>query len=133
MKPVRKNNLNYWPVLLAFFVWGGWALYSNLMSDNFIQALRSGLTQGIFSAGMTFYFSFSVAFILKRVRHLRLWWLLPSLGTLGHTGPTLATSHFLNGTPNILRTISMPLTVALAYCLYLTVNFKKNSIAETKD
>jgi multidrug transporter EmrE-like cation transporter len=129
MAPAQKNRFlnraTIVAVTFAFVVWGGWAFWVNLSSGDTSQALRSGMTQGIYSAVMTFYMSFVVYFFWQKTRHLRLWWLLPTLATVGHTGLLLVGAHILNHTPNVAKTVSVPLIVAAGYCLFLTRNFQK--------
>lgn len=114
-------------VAFSFFVWGGWAYWINLSAGDSSQAIRSGITQGLYSGVMTFYMSLAVYFFWQRTRYLKLGWLLPTVGTVGHTGALLIGAHLLNHTPNVLKTVSVPLLVAVLYCLFLTRNFQKNS------
>ncbi|MGZ3795691.1 MAG: hypothetical protein ACXWRE_00205 [Pseudobdellovibrionaceae bacterium] len=75
---------------------------------------------------MTYYLSLSVLFIYKRTQHLKHWWLWPALGTVGHTGMPLILFHTLNHTPHVALTVSLPLSVSAAYCLFLT---KKHGVS----
>jgi hypothetical protein len=121
-------------LVVTFFGWGAWAYFINLHVDDGAGALRAALVQASYSTIMTLYMSFSVLFIAQRTYYwpLRRFW--PALGTVGHTGPILVFVHYLNHTPNILKTVSLPLAVAFAYCLVLggtysaTDEAKKNSI-----
>ena len=125
--PSKRRFLNpttVGAVAFAFFVWGAWAYVVNRHSGSEAQALRSGVTQGLYSGVMTFYMSFSVYFFWKKTAHLNLSSVLPTLATVGHTGAALILVHFLNHTPNIAKTVAAPLTVATLYCLFLTRKFQ---------
>jgi hypothetical protein len=119
------NRATVLAIGFSFFVWGGWAYWVNLAGGDSAQALRSGLTQGTYSGVMTFYMSIAVYYFTQKTRHMRLWWLLPTLFTVGHTGLLLIGAHAMNHTPNIAKTVSVPLAVAVAYCLFLTRTFHK--------
>ncbi len=121
------NRATILAVAFAFLVWGGWAFWINLPNGDSAQAFRSGLTQGVYSGVMTFYMSFAVYFFWQKTRHFKLWWLLPTLATVGHTGVLLVGAHLLNHTPHVAKTVIVPLLVAAGYCIFLTRNFQKQT------
>jgi hypothetical protein len=132
MAPAIKNKffnrLTILSVFFAFIVWGGWAFWINLSGGDTAQAVRSGLTQGIYSGVMTLYMSYAVSFFCKKTQGRRLWWLWPTLVTVGPLSVLSVIAHILNHTPNVAKTVAVPLLVATLYCLWLTRNFHKNSV-----
>ena len=74
---------------------------------------------------MTLYMSIAVRFFSNKTQRTKLWWLWPSLGTIGHTGFFLILFHWINHTPNILKTVSLPLLIATAYCVFLTYQYRE--------
>ena len=126
MKTKVLNKSTIVAAVIAFLVWGAWAFHINYLSGDLLVGLRSGITQGLYSAAMTIYFSISVLYIYKRVMQNKLWFLFPAMGTVGHTGLILTAIHYFNGTPEILKTVSLPLTAAFLYCIFVTTQFRKS-------
>jgi len=98
----------YWRVtftcLLAFFVYGGWALWINV--DHGIEvALTAGLAQGISSTISTLIISMVIEYCYKKFRHYRgglfLAWIIPP--TL--TGFMHAGFQWAVGTPEVFITV----------------------------
>lgn len=106
----------YWRVglmcLLAFVVYGGWALAVNLGHGHAV-ALAAGLAQGISSTVSTLIIASAIEFCFHRLRDLPagpwLAWLIPpTLTSLMHAGFQWAV-----GTPDILLTVL--LSVVMGY------------------
>ncbi|MDU9004444.1 hypothetical protein [Sedimentitalea todarodis] len=106
-------------VAFAFLAMGGWAIYANA-AHPMPGPLPAGLVQGSISAGLTLF--------LKRTVD----WLRPTFSQgIGHVAPALIASsasailliiaHMLAGTPEIAKTIAVPLLVSASYIL--TYNF----------
>jgi hypothetical protein len=116
----KSKKLIYATVLASFFGWGFWAYIVNSSGGDKSAAVRSALAQAIYSTVMTIYMSFSVLFIAKRTRHWRWVRIWPTIGTVGHTGLILILVHYFNHTPNILKTVSLPIVASLVYCFVLS-------------
>ena len=106
-------------VAFAFIAMGGWAIFANADHD-MPKPLVAGLVQGSISAGLTLF--------LKRTVD----WMRPKFPyVVGHAAPALIASlasatllvvaHRLAGTPEIIRTIAVPLLVSASYIF--TYNF----------
>ncbi|KQV73000.1 hypothetical protein [Rhizobium sp. Root1220] len=100
-------------VAFAFFAMGGWALFAN-SSHALPQALQAGLVQGMLSAGLTLFLKTTIEFLSRRFLGLAALWVPPLIACLGSTG-TLVAIHALSGTPEILRTVALPLAVSTSY------------------
>lgn len=111
-------------ILFAGISWGGWAYYINADSNN---ALQSALVQGIYSALMTLYMSYSVFFFFKKINRFPLKFIWPTVLTIGHTGLVLVASHIYNNTENVFKTVALPLAVATLYSAFLTDRFQKDA------
>ncbi|MBC7660631.1 MAG: hypothetical protein H7249_13120 [Chitinophagaceae bacterium] len=107
-------------LLVAFFGWGGWAYFVNSSGYDPGTALRSALAQAIYSTVMTLYMSFAVIFIQRRTREWKFPVFWPPFFTVLHTAPILILVHVVNGTPNILKTVSLPIFVSIFYATVLT-------------
>ena len=106
--------------LIAASMWGGWAYYVNLQKSDADQALQAAVVQGLYSGVMTLYMSLSVLFIANKTSTWKWKNIWPVLGTSGHTGLALAIVHFVNHTPALLKTISLPILVSIIWCSILT-------------
>lgn len=126
---MKSKNLILVTTLVSIVLWGIWAFIINYSSENVALAWRTAIAQGIYSGLMTLYMSACVIFIAQRTYGWRFPWLWPPMGTVIHTTAILAFVHYLNGTPRLWQTISLPFLVATAYCSLLTktVNAKGSS------
>ncbi|MGB7244063.1 MAG: hypothetical protein WBC93_18510 [Sulfitobacter sp.] len=106
-------------VAFAFVVMGGWAIYANL-AHPMPKLVLAGLVQGGISAGLTLFLKRSVD------------WMRPKFPfAIGHVAPAviasavsaagLITAHRLAGTPEVAKTVLVPLAVSVSYIL--TYNF----------
>ncbi len=92
---------------------GGWAFYAN-STHPMPKPLLAGLVQGTLSGVITYALKRS----LDRLRSgmtRRLGWWLPPLIALAVSLGLLVGMHYLAGTPEITRTISVPYSVASLY------------------
>lgn len=119
------NRFTVVSVLGAALLWGGWAYFVNRHAQTSEQVLRTAVIQGIYSAAMTIYMSFSVYFLWNKTKHLKYGGLWPTVFTAGHTGGLLILVHLINGTPHVLKTVSAPILVTIFYCLLLTRKMKQ--------
>lgn len=109
--------------VLAFLLWGGWALYVNLEFGEDI-ALKACLTQGTASFVITLFMVRSVEWLFGRLPPGTLQMTIPSVLTVSFTGSCLALTHWFMGTPRIFATIAPALTVAFLFCLFTTYKLK---------
>ncbi|MDL2410581.1 hypothetical protein PY650_34400 [Rhizobium calliandrae] len=100
-------------VLFAFLAMGGWAVFANRLHP-MPQPMISGLVQGIVSACLTLFLKSAVETLSKRLSGLTGLWAPPLIACLGSAG-LLVTIHALSGTPEILKTIAVPLLVSTSY------------------
>jgi LytS/YehU family sensor histidine kinase len=100
-------------VLFAFLAMGGWAVFANRMHP-MPRPVISGLVQGILSACLTLFLKSVIEALSKRFRGLAALWAPPLIACLGSTG-ILVTIHALSGTPEIVKTIAVPLLVSTSY------------------
>ena len=111
--------------LLAFLLWGGWALYAN--SDHGrMAAISSSVVQGFFSFGMTFVMVYAVSWVYHRIPEGMLQMCVPSVVVCGCTGSVLYMVHHYFGTPEIIKTILPPLIVGFGFCLFTTYKVRKS-------
>ncbi len=100
-------------VAVGFLAMGGWAFYAN-STHPMPKPLLAGLVQGTLSGVITYALKRS----LDRLRSgmtRRLGWWLPPLIALAVSLGLLVGMHYLAGTPEITRTISVPYSVASLY------------------
>ena len=100
-------------VLFAFFAMGGWAVFANRMHP-MPMPLVAGIVQGILSACLTLFLKSVVEALSKRFSGFMALWAPPLIACLGSTG-ILVAIHALSGTPEILKTIAVPLLVSTSY------------------
>lgn len=124
MSKAIKNSqkFHFASAILAALLWGGWSLYINYSPEQGQQALLSGVVQGTCSFMITLLigrllecqFNFFATPLFKVV--------LPPLLTVLLTGSGLVLIHHLINTPNILKTVTPALSVALLFAFFS--NFK---------
>lgn len=114
MTPVRRlAQSSAIHVLFAFVAMGGWAVFAN--SSHLLQrALFAGLVQGALSAGLTFFLKTVIERLAKQFKGRAGLWAPPLIACLASTA-VLISIHALSGTPEILKTIAVPLTVSTTY------------------
>ncbi len=106
-------------VAFAFVAMGGWAIFAN-STHPMPKPLLAGLVQGSISAALTLFLKRTVDWMRPRFSH-----------GAGHVAPALiaslasamllVTAHLLAGTPEVARTIAVPLLVSASYIF--TYNF----------
>lgn len=100
---------------VAFLAMGSWAVFAN--SDYPMpKPLLAGLVQGVLSGAITFVLKQALDGLRARMGRGRGWW-LPPLIALGFSLCLLVSVHWLAATPEILRTICVPFTVATIYAV----------------
>lgn len=100
-------------ILFAFLAMGGWAVFAN-SAHAMPQPLIAGLVQGTLSACITLFLKRTVEHLAVRFRGIAALWLPPLVAASVSAG-ILSAIHALAGTPQILATIALPLSVATGY------------------
>ena len=96
----------------AFLAMGSWAAFAN-RGHPMPAPLLAGLIQGTLSAGITLLLKRGIEALARRFSGLTALLAPPAIGL---TSASLLTAiHAIGGTPEIARTIAVPLTVATSY------------------
>ncbi len=115
-------------VAFAFVMMGCWALYAN-WGYEWPKPVKAALVQGALSGAITFGMKSLLDWLRRKVSAKQGWW-LPPLITLAGSLSVLVGAHIAFGTPEIVRTIAVPFSVATTYAV--TYNFamwKKGQIS----
>lgn len=107
-------------VAVAFLAMGGWAAFAN-RGHPMPAPLVAALIQGTISAGITFVLKRTVEALARRFSG---WTALvaPPAIACAVSAATLVVLHTLGGTPEIGRTIALPLTVSTGYAALYSVS-----------
>jgi len=100
-------------VLFAFVAMGGWAVLAN-SNHPLQQALLAGVVQGGLSACLTLFLKTVIEWLSKKFKGRARLWAPPLIACLASTS-VLISIHALSGTPEILKTIAVPLAVSTSY------------------
>ncbi|CDN51480.1 hypothetical protein [Neorhizobium galegae] len=100
-------------VLFAFLAMGGWAVFANRAYE-MPRPLYSGLVQGVMSACLTLFLKSVIDGLSKRFEGLTRFWAPPLIACLG-SAAVLVAIHAASGTPEILKTVAVPLLVSTSY------------------
>jgi hypothetical protein len=103
-------------VLFAFLAMGSWAVFANRVHP-LGSRLMAGALQGTLSAIITFFLKHMIEIL--NARFSGVWRLgLPPVIAAAVSATLLTILHSLSGTPEVLRTIALPLTVATTYAAF---------------
>jgi hypothetical protein len=97
----------------AFLAMGSWAVFAN-RAHPMPAPLLAGLIQGMLSAGITLILKRGIEGLARRFSGLAALLAPPAIASLV-SASLLTAIHTLGGTPEIARTIAVPLTVATSY------------------
>jgi mannose/fructose/N-acetylgalactosamine-specific phosphotransferase system component IIC len=100
-------------VLFAFIAMGGWAVLAN-REHTLSRALLAGVVQGTMSACLTLFLKMAIEFLSRRFQGLPALWAPPLIACIASTTILIAI-HALSGTPEILKTIALPIAVSTSY------------------
>ncbi|WP_160007627.1 hypothetical protein [Rhizobium sp. 18055] len=100
-------------VAFAFIAMGSWAVFANRVYP-LPRALLAGLVQGTLSACLTLFLKTAVERLSARFCGPTALWAPPLLACIASSA-ILATIHALSGTPEIAKTIALPLAVSTSY------------------
>ncbi|MBN8949399.1 MULTISPECIES: hypothetical protein [unclassified Rhizobium] len=100
-------------VLFAFLAMGGWAVFANRLHP-MPRPLIAGLVQGLLSGCLTLFLKSVVEALSRQFGGVTRLWAPPLIACLG-SATILIVIHALSGTPEILKTIAVPLLVSSSY------------------
>lgn len=100
-------------VLFAFLAMGSWAVFAN-RAHAMPAPLYAGLVQGTISAALTLFLKSVIDWLSMRFSGSTRFWAPPLIACLG-SASILVAIHAASGTPEILRTIALPLLVSTTY------------------
>ncbi|SOC38848.1 hypothetical protein SAMN05892877_105293 [Rhizobium subbaraonis] len=110
-RPLAQSSAVHMGV--AFVAMGGWAILAN-RGHAPAQMLLAGAVQGAMSAAITLFLKKAIERLARIVTGAGRLWLPPAL-VIAVSGTALALIHRIAGTPEILRTIAVPLLVSASY------------------
>ncbi|MGF6171856.1 hypothetical protein [Ensifer sp. 4252] len=113
-------------VLFAFLAMGGWALFAN-RHHPMPRPLVAGLVQGALSAGLTLCLKSTIDALSLRFRGTSQLWMPPLLACLASTSILVAV-HAAAGTPEILKTIAVPLLVSSSYAVLYNYSISRGEL-----
>lgn len=111
--------MHWLPAVLAFGLWGSWALYANFEASTG-QAILAGILQGTASAIVTLCMTLAINRLFHLFRQPLVALLLPPCIVVSVSSSLLYTLHSVGQTPRLWITIVPPSAVAFAFCLFLT-------------
>lgn len=97
----------------AFLAMGGWAAFAN-RAHPMPAPLQAGLLQGAISATITLMLKRSIEYLASRFSGFTALLAPPAIAGLV-SASLLTLLHTIGGTPEIAKTIAVPLTVATSY------------------
>ena len=111
MRPLAQSSAVHMAV--AFVAMGSWAIFAN-RNHAPAQMLLAGAVQGAISAAITLILKKAIERLARIFTGTgRLW--LPPAFVIAVSATALASIHRIAGTPEILRTIAVPLLVSASY------------------
>ncbi len=112
----------------AFLAMGGWAFLANA-GHPVQERLLAGVVQGAMSALLTLFLKRSVDWMRPRFPHGAGYWAPALIASLA-SATLLVCIHLAAGTPEILATVAVPLTVSVTYIFTYNI-LRQRSTGET--
>lgn len=112
---------------VAFVAMGSWAAYAN-SAHPMPWPLVAGLVQGTLSALITLFLKRMIEALSARLSGSSGYW-VPPVVALAASLSLLSSIHWLAGTPEILRTIAVPLSVTAIYASTYNLALRRASAA----
>ena len=119
--PLARNSAVH--VLFAFVAMGSWAVFAN-RAHSMPAPLLAGMIQGGVSACITLALKRVVEALSLRLEGIGAL-LAPPVVTCLVSASLLTLIHTLSGTPEVLATIALPMTVATSYAALYNVSLWK--------
>ncbi|HEV7306547.1 hypothetical protein [Ensifer sp.] len=118
-------------VAFAFIAMGGWAFFANRLYP-MPRPLVAGIVQGTLSALLTLYLKTAIDFLSRRLRGAGRLILPPLVACLGSSA-VLVAIHAASGTPEILKTIALPLAVSTSYAVLYNLSISRGEPGHDRD
>lgn len=126
-------------VVFGFIAMGAWAVFAN-RDHPLPQALLAGLVQGTISGALTLFLKkslerMSAMFFRGRAGEggrAAAALIVPPLVTATAIAAVLTTAHTLAGTPEVLATIAVPLTVSTSYAILYNLRLWREARASPR-
>ncbi|WP_449467800.1 hypothetical protein [Stenotrophomonas humi] len=115
---------------VAFVAMGGWATFAN-SGHSMPQPLIAGVVQGTLSALITLFLKRMIEALSARLPGSIGGW-LPPLAALTASLTLLTSIHWLAGTPEIVRTIIVPLSVTGVYGTLYNIALRRSAAASSR-
>lgn len=111
MRPILQSSVTH--VLFAFCAMGSWAVYAN-WAHPMPKPVFAGLVQGMMSATITYFLKRTIEALQAKFQGKRALWAPPLIACTASLF-VLAGVHTVLGTPEVVKTIALPFTVAATY------------------
>ncbi len=108
----------------GFILMGGWAFFANRAHEMPAPMVAGGV-QGILTATITLFLKGIIEGIFRRVTGWQRF-VFPTLAAFVISAVLLSVVHTYAGTPALLTTISVPLTVSTVYACLYTITLSRN-------
>ncbi len=126
MRNILQSSVTH--VLFAFCAMGSWGLYAN-WGHPMPKPVYAGLVQGMMSAMITYFLKRTIEALQKRFHGPSALWLPPLIAASAGLA-MLVSVHILAGTPEVLKTIALPFSVAATYAaIYNFIVYKQRGNA----
>lgn len=118
-------------VAFAFFAMGGWAFFAN-RHHPMPKPLVAAVVQGTLSALLTLYLKTAIDALSRRFPGRKRLFLPPLLACLGSSA-ILVAIHMASGTPEILKTIALPIAVSTTYAALYNYSISRGELGHDRD
>lgn len=118
-------------VAFAFLAMGGWAFFANRLHPMPRPLVAAGV-QGTLSALLTLYLKTAIDTLSGRFHGRKRLLLPPLIACLGSSA-ILVAIHAAAGTPEILKTIALPLAVSTSYAALYNYSISRGEFGHERD
>ncbi len=116
--------------IIAFFLWGGWALYAN-WQHGFQSSMTSAVAQGILSFCITNFMAICMEFLFAKSEKPMLQFCYAVFGTCALQLSMLIGVHVIVKTPELVTTVLPAAIVAFSYSIFYTINLMRAQASTT--
>jgi len=125
VRAILQSSITH--VLFAFCAMGSWAVYAN-WAHPMPKPVYAGLVQGAMSATITYFLKRTIEALQAKFQGTRALWAPPLIACTASLC-VLAGVHIAVGTPEVLKTIALPFSVAATYAtIYNFLVWKQRGI-----
>lgn len=122
MGKILQSSITH--ISFAFVAMGSWAVFAN-WAHPMPKPLYAGLLQGLMSATITFFLKRTIETLQAKFKRKQALWAPPAVACSASLG-LLAGAHILAGTPEVIKTIILPFSVAASYATLYNYLIWKN-------